>query len=172
MSSVETQAGVTRLRAIPGSNSQGPDDKRTRTPAQQKIDSQLLAAARLKRQGLSTSEITHDSKGRAAVDISAEVTNKLLATIRREGGEVVNSYPQFKTVRAYLTLESLETIAGLTEVRIISRAAEAEVSGTKPATETAGQSQQKPSMGGQSGTTSRKTHRTKSRRKKRRRHTG
>lgn len=131
LSNLHGQASVASPRGMPGQTPPNISEKRTRTAAQQKIDSQLLMVAQLKRQGLATTEdnVAHDSMGRAAVDISAEVTDNLLATICREGGEVVNSYPQFKAVRAYLTLESLETIAALSEVRVISRAAEAELSG-------------------------------------------
>lgn len=162
-----------RSREIPRQSVQDVTEKRTRTPAQQKIDSQLLMAARLKRQGFATREadVVFDSAGRAAVDISGEVTNNLLATIRREGGEVVNSYPQFKAVRAYLTLESLETIADLSEVRTISRAAKAELSSTKPNKETARQSEQKPLKVKQLSSNTGKLARKHSRRKKRRRHT-
>jgi hypothetical protein len=170
---LHAQAGVTSPREIPGQNSQDVDVKRTRTPAQQKMDSQLIIAARLKRQGLATTQgdVVHDSRGRAAVDISTEVTDKLLATIRREGGEVVNSYPQFKAVRAYLTLESLETIAGLSEVRMISRAASAELSGTVPTKESPRHKQPKAVEVKQPRTTKVKASGTQSRRKKRRRHT-
>lgn len=109
-------------------------DKRTRTPAEQKIDSRLLLAARLKRQGLAITEtdVVLDTSGRAVVDISAEVTDNLLSAIRGEGGKVVNSYPQFKAMQAFLRLESLEKIAALSEVRAISLAAKGEVS--SPAT--------------------------------------
>jgi hypothetical protein len=112
-------------------------EKESRTPNQQKIDSQLIMAVKMKfhqevAPGIVTMEtdVAYDSDGRAEVDISGEVTDELLATIRGAGGEVVNSYPQFEAVRAYLTLESLEKIAGLSEVRVISRAAKAELSGT------------------------------------------
>lgn len=157
-------------REIPTKNPQDITEKTTRTPAQQKIDSQLLKAARLKRQGLSSTEIDQleqDGAGRAAVDISGEVTNVLLDAIRREGGAVISSYPQFKALRAYLVLESLETIASLTEVRTISRAAKAETSNA-----TGVQTQKPPpnssdlSQGGNQ-TTSSKTQK----RRKKRRHT-
>lgn len=165
------QGSVTSPSEIPGQSPRDVNEKRTRTRAQEKIDSHLLMAARLKTQGFPTTEadVVHDSTGRAAVDISAEVTDNLLETIRREGGEVVNSYPQFKAVRAYLTLESLETIAGLSEVRVISRAAEAELSGTNPTKGTSRQRQEKPDKVEQSQTVRRKTSETKSRRSKRRR---
>jgi hypothetical protein len=144
MGNVRAQNGVVTPRNFTAETAQGIDEKRKRTFAQQKIDSQLLNAARLKRKGLPTNEadLATDGIGRVAVEISAEVTDNLLTIIRREGGEVVSSYTQFKTVRAYLTLESLETIAGLSEVRVISRAAKAELSVTNPTKEAPLQSQQ------------------------------
>jgi hypothetical protein len=173
-------AGISLAQAIPTSprikphqNPQVVNDKRSRTAAQQKIDSQLLSAARLERQKVASieSDVMYDTAGRAAVDISGEVTDNLLEAIRQEGGEVVNSYPQFKSVRAYLKLSSLETIAGLSEVRIISRAARAELSATKSAQEVRHQSQPKPENVNKSRTSRWKASPNKSRRKKRRRHT-
>ena len=110
-------------------------EKQSRTPVQQKIDSQLLMAVKMKRHqevapGIATmkTDVAYDSEGRAEVDISGEVTGNLFETILKGGGQVANSYPQFKAVRAYVPLESLESIADLSEVRFISRAAEAELS--------------------------------------------
>jgi hypothetical protein len=112
-------------------------EKQARTPVQDKIDSQLIMAAKIKRHeevapgiAMMATDVVYDTKGRQEVDISGEVTENLLETIRREGGEVVNSYPQFKAVRAYITPESLETIAGLSEVRVVSRASQVELSQT------------------------------------------
>jgi hypothetical protein len=127
---LDVRAGSTTLRIVRGKNAQDINEKRTRTLAQQKIDSELLAAARLKQQGLTIpgASIEFDNMGRAAVDISTTVTDALLIKIRNEGGQVLSSYPQFKSVRAYLPLVSLETIAELPEVRLISRASTGEVS--------------------------------------------
>jgi hypothetical protein len=116
-------------------------EKHSRTPTQQKIDSQLTIATKIQRQeavapviARMATDVDSDGDGRVEVDISAEVTDELLETIRREGGELVNSYPQFKAVRAYLPLDSLEIIAGLNEVRLVSRATKFELSQTGQAT--------------------------------------
>lgn len=145
VSNLQAEAKATILRQIPGESPQDVNEKQRRTPTQEKIDSQLLLAVQLKRQGIRANEIDvpYDSSGRVAVDISAQVNDKLLATIRREGGEVVNSYTHFKSVRAYLTLESLEIIASLSEVRFISRAAKAELSIPTAPKEDTGQSKPK-----------------------------
>lgn len=172
LSDLHAQANLTSPRQIPEQMQPDVSEKRMRTVPQQKIDSQLLMAARLKRQGLATTtktDVVLDSAGRATVDISAEVTDRLLATIRREGGEVINSYPQFRAVRAYLTLESLETIAGLSEVRVISRAAAAELSGAKATKEVPRQSPKPPGKVQQYRNATDKQSGIKSRRKRRRR---
>jgi len=105
-------------------------EKASRTVVQQKIDSQLLLGAKIQRQeklaptlAAMKVELESDVQGRDEVDISAKVTDNLLETIAREGGEVVNSYPQFKAIRAYLSPQSLEIIAGLSEVRFVHQAA-------------------------------------------------
>lgn len=112
-------------------------EKQSRTAVEQKIDSQLIMGAKMQRQeqvapGIASMDIDvqYDSEGRDEVDISAEVTDRLLETIRQQGGQIVSSYPQFKAIRAYVTPESLETIASLSEVRFINRATRAEVSQT------------------------------------------
>jgi hypothetical protein len=112
-------------------------EKQSRTAVEQKIDSQLIMGAKMQRQepiapGIASMDIDveSDSEGRDEVDISAEVTDKLSETIRQQGGQIVNTYPQFNAVRAHVTPESLETIASLSEVRFINRAARVEVSQT------------------------------------------
>lgn len=123
-------------------------EKQSRTPAQQKIDSQLLVAAKIKRHeeiapGITTirTTVNHDGEGRQEVDISGDVTDALLEVIRCNGGVVINSYPQFKTVRAYLPPECLEIVGALSEVRTISRATQAEVSRMEETTRSQGKSE-------------------------------
>jgi lipopolysaccharide export LptBFGC system permease protein LptF len=73
VSNLHAQASVISLGEIPEQNPQDVNEKRTRTPAQQKIDSRLLQAAQLKRQGLVTTEadVVHDSMGRAVWILAA-----------------------------------------------------------------------------------------------------
>jgi hypothetical protein len=102
-------------------------EKQARTPVQKKIASRLLIATKIKRHeeiaaGIMTidTEVDRDRDGAEEVDVNGEITENLLETIRLEKGEVVSSYPQFKTLRALIPLESLETIAALAEVRTIT----------------------------------------------------
>ena len=101
--------------------------KRARTPAQKKIDSQLLYALKQRRgetRGVPTApvDVKLDGRGRALVDITAIVTPRLLAKLAKRGAEVVSSSEKYHTVRARVALEGLEALAGLKEVRYISPA--------------------------------------------------
>lgn len=104
--------------------------KRARTPAQKKIDTQLLYALKQKRgetRGVPTApvELALDERGRTLVDITAVVTPRLVSKVARLGAEVVSSSARYHTIRARLALERLEAVAGLKEVRYISPAAPA-----------------------------------------------
>jgi hypothetical protein len=73
-------------------------EKRERTPAQQKIDTQLLYAIYRERgeaeaKGVPAGElpVKYDNKGRAIVSIRARVTKALLAKIEKLGGKIVSA---------------------------------------------------------------------------------
>lgn len=104
--------------------------KRARTPAQKKIDTQLLYALMQKRgetRGVPSApvELELDERGRALVDISAVVSPRLVSKVAKLGAEVVSTSERYHTIRARLALERLEAVAGLREVRYISPAAKA-----------------------------------------------
>lgn len=104
------------------------DEKASRTAAQKKIDSQLLYALKQKRgetEGVPTEpiDIEVDQKGRALVDISANVTPHVESQIRKLGGAIVSSDERYHTIRARLALEKLDALAGLKDVRFIAPAA-------------------------------------------------
>jgi PKD repeat protein/subtilisin-like proprotein convertase family protein len=111
------------------------DEKESRTPAQRKMDSQLIYAAKQNRgQAIAANVplLKHTAKlladGRVLVDIKANVTDPLLQALRDAGGEVVNSHPQFQAVRALIPIAKMETLAALTDVNFIRPADEFEVS--------------------------------------------
>ena len=104
------------------------DDKASRTAAQKKIDSQLLNALKQKRgetRGVPTDpiELDLDQKGRALVDITADVSPQIASRIRKLGGAVISSDERYHTMRARLALEKLEALADLKDVRFIAPAA-------------------------------------------------
>jgi len=104
-------------------------EKGSRTPIQQKIDSQLLYAARIQSgqpavQGLTQlrSSVEPNASGAVLVDISAEVTDQVLSDIRSLGGSIINSFPQYAAIRASLPLLQVEKVAAIPEVSFIGPA--------------------------------------------------
>src|ERR1041384_3471436 len=106
-------------------------EKSARTPAQQKIDSNLIYAHQKLSTGAASPAATHlqpDVKfqpdGRVLVDITATVSEPLLAFIRQRGGQVASSFPQYDSIRALVPLPAIEEIAARPDVRFVSRAHE------------------------------------------------
>jgi len=102
------------------------EEKISRTPAQRKLDSQLVYALRQKRLGLVAPGLTRlrpgklaEENGRQLVDLNATVTPGLLEFITRSGGLVVNSFPRYAAIRAWVPLGSLELLAARGDVRSI-----------------------------------------------------
>src|SRR5215212_6912292 len=76
-------------------------EKAARTPAQRKMDSQIIYALKKVRKTLPTPAanslilgVTPDAKGMILVDLDADVTEALLNQIRDLGGEIVSSVPR------------------------------------------------------------------------------
>ena len=107
-------------------------EKRARTPAQRKIDSQLLFASRMARgqavaaglAGLGT-DVRTERDGRVVVEVRASVTPALLARLRTLGADVLASHPAYDDVRLLVGFDQLEAIAALPEVRHIAPKAQA-----------------------------------------------
>ena len=102
------------------------EEKLLRTPAQQKINTQLLYANKQRHLGSINrkapklqASLKLESNGSVKVDIDAVVTEDLLASIRAAGGEVINSFPNDQAIRAALPLEAVESLASREEVRFI-----------------------------------------------------
>lgn len=100
-------------------------EKRARTPAQRKIDSQLLYALKQRRgetRGVPSEPvpIKLDAQGRTLVDITAKVSASLISKIKRLGVEVVSRSERYHTIRVNVALEKLERLAALKEVRYLS----------------------------------------------------
>ena len=104
-------------------------EKAGRTPAQQKMDSQLVHALKHNRGEAFAPAAPHvqidvkmETDGRVLVDMDADVTPELLTLIQNGGGKVINSFAQYRAVRALIKLNQLETLAGSTNVSYIHRA--------------------------------------------------
>jgi hypothetical protein len=107
-------------------------EKRTRTAAQKKIDSQLLYALYRQRgeaeaKGVPAGEpsVRYDEKRRAIVSIRARVSKTLLAKIKSVGGKVISSSERYRDIQAHVPLEKLEELASRNDVYAIMPAQEA-----------------------------------------------
>jgi hypothetical protein len=107
-------------------------EKAARTPAEQKMDSQLLQAFR-EAQGqpmaagvnLLPAMVGTDSAGRLKVDIDlydSSALDHVSAQLESLGGRVLYPSWQFKTIRAEINLSSAETIASFPDVKFIQGA--------------------------------------------------
>jgi len=59
---------------------------------------------------------------RVLVDIKAGVSEELLADIRQRGGNILNSFAQYQSIRAALPLKEIESVAARTDVVFIGPA--------------------------------------------------
>lgn len=96
-------------------------EKASRTPAQKKLDSHLHYAARAEREGKSFagvrySTLRRDRGGRVLVDVAGEISGELVDQVAQLGGRVVNSHPEYLSLRAYLPLSAVERLASRSEV--------------------------------------------------------
>ncbi|HZV60407.1 MAG TPA: hypothetical protein VFF42_08690, partial [Candidatus Eremiobacteraceae bacterium] len=100
------------------------DEKESRTPEQQKIDSQLLYALKMERvpptalQSLQV-DVGQSEQGRVVVDISGTIDDKLLQVLTNMGATVVVSTPEYNSIRVEVGLDRLEEIALSDSVRFI-----------------------------------------------------
>src|SRR2546423_2015491 len=102
------------------------DEKETRTPGQEKIDSQLLYALKRERaqpnaaalQSLQV-DVGESEQRRVVVDISATVDDKLLQVLANVGASILVSTPEYRTIRVEVGLDRLEEIALSDSVRFI-----------------------------------------------------
>ncbi|MEO6238794.1 MAG: hypothetical protein ABIQ52_17490 [Vicinamibacterales bacterium] len=107
-------------------------EKGTRSPAQAKIDSQLLYEL-YRAQGMATKKdvppgptgVRLDRKARALVDVRAEVTPKLTKRIAALGGSIESTSREYRSIIAWIPLRSLERLAADASVHSIVAAAEA-----------------------------------------------
>lgn len=113
------------------------DEKKSRTPAQKKIDSQLLYALKQKRgvtKGVPAEriELEVDRKGRVLVDVTGDVSPHLIAQIQKLGGAIVSTHAGARTIRARLALQRLEELAQRKDVSFIAPAAQPMNNRAKP----------------------------------------
>jgi len=112
-------------------------EKASRTPVQKRIDSQLLAASRVRRgreiaRGIATLPgITEWMAQKllpgdvVLVDIRATVTPALLDGLRQQGATIESAFAEYDAVRARVPLARVERIAALDGVKFVEPADEA-----------------------------------------------
>ncbi len=127
-------------RAVTDEQTPAVSEKEARTPAQRKINSQLLyeiyrrrgEAARKAIPPAATS-LNIDPKGRVLIDVRAEVTPALQKTIRALDGAIISTSAEHRSIIARVPLLKLEQLAEDAAVKFIEPAAEART--TRPPVE-------------------------------------
>ena len=109
-------------------------EKRGRSPAERKLDSQLVYALRKQRQKSTTvlpgltalqPSVQLQPDGRVVADLHASVTQDLITAITQGGGTVLSSFPRYQTIRAAVSLDLALHLAERPDVRHIRPADEA-----------------------------------------------
>ena len=129
---VAPSAGAAAPRAAARPQRPVPSEKEARTAAQGKINSQILYEI-YRRRGNAVRKgvppgptgVDVDARGRALVDVRAEVTPALQKTIRSLGGVILSSSPAYHSIIARVPLLRLERLAGGSAVRFIEPMARA-----------------------------------------------
>ncbi len=104
-------------------------EKASRTPAQQKMDSQLIYALKQSLNQVVAPGVTNlrvlvqaEADGRVKVDLKATVTQDLLDFIQSSGGSILSSVPGLQAVRALVPFSLTETLAGRADVQFVQAA--------------------------------------------------
>jgi hypothetical protein len=108
------------------------DEKASRTPVQQKIDSQLLYARKMALSqplaaGVTSLQVDmpRTADNRAIIDIRVPVTDAVLDQLRLLGAEIVEVSAAYKTVIVQVDVTQVEAIASIPEVIFVGPKAEA-----------------------------------------------
>jgi len=106
--------------------------KSSLSPAQKKIDSQLIFATKqetgeMAALGLDSLQVDvkRNDAGKVLVDITANVAETLLTLVKAHGGNIVSALPNYRSIRAEIALSQLESVAGFEGVTFIRPAQEA-----------------------------------------------
>jgi hypothetical protein len=114
-----------------GDQQPAPSEKEARTPAQQKINSQLLneiyrrrGQAKEKNVPPGPTGVRLDEKDRALVDVRADVVPDLERKLRKLGSTIVSTSREYRSIIAWVPVLKLEDIAAGSSVRAIEPAPE------------------------------------------------
>jgi hypothetical protein len=128
-------AALAHATAMTASSPHDQSEKASRTPAQRKISSQILYEI-YKRRGEAAEKgvppaatgTKVDERGRAFVDIRAEVTPAIERTIRALGSTIVSTSREYRSIIAWVPLLKLEQLAADPAVHAIVAPAQATTS--------------------------------------------
>ncbi len=102
------------------------NEKESRTPAEKKIDSQIIYAYKMKQgkpiaEGINTLvvPVEEDAKGRIKIDIKGRVTDQLKSTLRSLGAEIIFASEKYGNIIAWLPLENVIKVAELDAINHI-----------------------------------------------------
>ncbi|MEO8427268.1 MAG: LamG-like jellyroll fold domain-containing protein [Verrucomicrobiota bacterium] len=107
-------------------------EKASRSPVEQKMDSQLVFAVKKGRDRALANAVPnlqpvvrYEPDGRVLVDIDAAVTITLLKQIEQRGGTVINSFAGFRSIRALLPLDQIQVVSASPDVKFVRPAVQA-----------------------------------------------
>jgi hypothetical protein len=105
-------------------------EKESRTDVQKKIDSQLIYKTKIDRgeviaDSVSTlqTDVVVDNEGKTTIDIAVTDTNAVVAALQAQGAEILSA--RSNSIRAVVALNSLESIAAMSEVKFVQPKQEA-----------------------------------------------
>ncbi|HEY2725648.1 MAG TPA: S8 family serine peptidase [Parafilimonas sp.] len=111
-------------------------EKNSRSPIEQKIDSRLLQAVRekagqvmAKGVRLEPANVNADNLGNLTVDISTDVSDQLLVKMQALGAKIIFPSAEYHTIRATINLSMIRAIAAYPEVKFIQPAVQSETVG-------------------------------------------
>ena len=119
MSAAARQNALQQIQALAA-------DKASWTKAQQKLDTQLIFAARLKATGKVhpaaaklRPSVAAEVDGLIKVEVKGAITPELTAAVKAAGGKIASSLPAYHILQAFLPVENLESIAARADVDFI-----------------------------------------------------
>jgi hypothetical protein len=110
-------------------------EKATRSAGRRKMDSRLIYGIKMHKgepiaEGVDRLEVRlpKNEQGEVIIDISASVDKQLLKKLKQAGALVINSFPEYNTVRAEVSLDAVDAIADMPEVNYVQPMQEATTS--------------------------------------------
>ena len=108
------------------------DDKKARTVSQKKIDSQILFQIKrssgnraLRAMTSLRNSVQLSPSGRILVDIKANVTPGVIKSIQNNTGTVINSHPNYNSIRAEIPITKIEELSKHNDIHFVRPADQA-----------------------------------------------